>query len=686
MVEVIEHCWIPLRDGTRLAAKLWLPDTARTKAVPAILEYLPYRKSDGTAQGDPVRHAFFAAHGYVGARVDLRGTGDSDGLMFDEYHEQELRDGMEVIAWLAGQPWCNGRVGMIGISWGGFNALQLAARRPPALGAIISVAGTDDRYADDVHYLGGNVLARDALTWPTSFTSILARPPDPRWQGAPHHDRWRDGWRDGWRDSWLARLDAMPHYAALWLQHQTRDDYWRHGSVRENYADIKCPVYVVGGWSDAYKNAVPRLLEGLSAPRKGLIGPWAHNWPNQARPQPAIGFLTECLRWWDEWLKGIDTGIMAEPMLRAWLQDRVSPAQIHKMRPGRWVSETAWPPEAARFVMRRYALSANGLIAPITNDTSEAHTAATAATWERVASTVLSHGLDGGAWCPFGMRGDFPADQRAEDGRSLSFASPPNRSSMDVLGHIELRVMLSCDQPNGALVARLCDVAPDGTSLLVTRGMLNLCLRNSDAHNEPLYPGTNYEVKLHFDFAGHTIAAGHHWQLALAPSYWPMIWPMPKPVTLHITNGELCIPERVPNSADTNLAPFAPPDGAAALPVVQLSSPAGNRAQSLNVFTAEQRITQISEQGRVRFPDGLETTASSRDEFIIRADDPNSARLEAARTFTMQRDSWQVAVTIEASISTDEDGAFVAEQTLTATERGRHVRKRHWRARIPRLP
>ena len=665
MIDVVENCWIPLDDGTRLAAKLWLPTTARDRPVPAILEYLPYRKNDGTAQGDPVRHAFFAAHGYAGVRVDLRGSGDSDGLLFDEYHAQEALDGVAVIAWLARQPWCNGRVGMIGISWGGFNALQIAACRPAALGAIITVASTDDRYADDVHYLGGAILAREALTWAATFTSIVARPPDPRWQGA------------AWRSRWLERIDALPHYAALWLQHQTRDDYWRQGSVCEDFGAITCPVYAVGGWADAYTNAVPRLLAGLNAPRKGLIGPWAHNWPNVARPQPAIGFLSECVRWWDHWLKGIDSGIMAEPMLRVWLQEAVAPASSHRARPGRWVAEAAWPAPADRIVLHTLALAGQGLVTvaarPAPGD------------WQRVVATGFGHGQDSGNWCPFGARGDLAPDQRAEDGRATTFDASPARTPVDLLGQTELQLELAVDQPDGAIVARLCDIAPDGTSLLIARAALNLTHRHGHVQPEALTPGATYTVTLRFDFAGHTLAAGHHWRLALATSYWPMLWPAATMATLHISAGELRLPIRLPNPRDARLAPFAPPDGAAPQPATQLATASARRIQSYQVATGEHRLEVGTDQGRIKFEHGLETAVTSRDAFSIRDHEPLSARVEASRSFAFQRDAWQVAVTIDASITCDAD-ALLVEQSLRATEGGRQIRARHWLARIPRQP
>ena len=330
-VEIIDPVWITMADGCRLAGRLWLPTSARATPVPAILEYVPYRRRDATIIGDTPRHGYFAGHGYACLRVDMRGSGDSDGVLLDEYLQQEQDDALAVIAWIAAQPWCSGRVGMMGISWGGFNALQVAARRPPALKAIITVCSTDDRYADDCHYMGGALLL-NSLSWASTMFAYNARPPDPLVVG------------ERWRDMWMQRLNGSPPFLAAWLQHQLRDDYWKHGSVCEDYASIEAATYAIGGWADAYTNAVPRLLANLKAPAKGLIGPWAHEYPHLARPGPQIGFLQECLRWWDHWLKGRDTGIMNEPKLRAWIQDSAAPAADYDERPGRWVREAAWPP------------------------------------------------------------------------------------------------------------------------------------------------------------------------------------------------------------------------------------------------------------------------------------------------------------------------------------------------------
>ena len=324
-VEVVELAWIPMPDGRKLAARLFLPKD-RKYAVPALLEYIPYRRRDGTRTGDDEMHIWFAAHGYGAARVDIAGMGDLEGLVEDEYAVREQKDALAVIEWLGTQSWCSGHVGMIGISWGGFNGLQIAAHRPPRLKAVVTMCSTDDRYACDAHYLGGCLL-NDNFSWGGAFFNYAALPPDPAMVG---EERWRDMWKE--------RIEQHVNFPARWLQHQRRDDYWKQGSICENWNAIACPVFAVGGWLDGYTQTVFRLVDNLKSPCKGLIGPWGHKEPQRGIPGPAIGFLQECLRWWDQFLKGEDRGIMQDPDMRLWLQEYEPPQPHFLERRGRWIS------------------------------------------------------------------------------------------------------------------------------------------------------------------------------------------------------------------------------------------------------------------------------------------------------------------------------------------------------------
>ena len=512
--------------------------------MPAILEYLPYRKGDVTSTDDAVRHPWFAGHGYAAVRVDIRGSGDSEGVLLDEYHPQEQLDCLEVLRWLAAQPWCTGDVGMMGISWGGFNSLQVAAHRPPELKAIITCCSTDDRYADDVHYIGGLPLAFYLLPWASVMLTYNARPPDPLVVG-----------EDRWRELWLQRLDGSPFPAETWLAHQRRDAYWQQGSVCEDYGAIEAAVYAVGGWNDGYTSAILRLLDGLECPRKALIGPWEHMWPEEGIPGPRIGFLQEALRFWDHWLKGRrhrrhgrpDAALLAAGLGAAARCVRGAGGALggggrvavgaHRAAGGLPHARRAWRPTPA-------------------TATTLAH------------SSPLTLGADAGSWLPYGNPADLPADQRAEDAWSLCFDGPPLDAPLDVLGIPRLRLRIAADRPAAFVVARLCDVAPDGTSCLVTRGVLNLCHRHGHDRPEPLVPGEVVDVELPLKAIGYAVPAGHRLRLALSTSYWPWVWPSPEPVEVAVTcDGGSCLelPVRPPRPADAELEPFDEPEISAPL-------------------------------------------------------------------------------------------------------------------------
>ncbi len=631
-VRVIEHTLIPLKDGTNLAARIWLPDDAEQNPVPAILEYLPYRKRDGTYERDALTHPYLAGHGYAGVRVDIRGSGESDGLLSDEYAKQEQDDALEIIAWLAAQPWCNGAVGMMGISWGGFNGLQVAARRPPALKAIVTICSTDDRYTDDVHYMGGAKLT-SGFGWAAFFFGAMCHPPDPTLVG------------ERWRAMWLERLGNVPLFLELWLKHQRRDAYWQHGSVCEDYSAIQCPVYAVGGWTDGYTNAIPRLLERLTVPRKGLIGPWAHAYPHFALPGPQIGFLQEMLRWWDHWLKGVDTGVMDEPMLRAWMTESVEPATHHETLPGRWVAEPSWPSPGIK--PHRLFLTDDGLStqsAPLT---------------PRAVCSPQTVGKHAGEWCPFGRARDQADDQQEDDRQSLVFETAALDEAIEILGAAIVTLDVASDRPIANLAVRLCDVQPSAESLRVSYGVLNLTHRDGHEAPSPLRVGQRYRVRIQLNDTGAVFAAGHRIRLALSTTYWPMIWPSPEKATLTIFAGTLDLPVRRSQAAEA-LPPLPGPE------------------------TATPERPTVIRPGVVRIDRlGLEVATAGKFAFDIKDDDPLSAVAEMHRSETLSRDGWQVRIETQMRLSCTRE-AFLLRATLRAREGTRELCHREWDRSIPR--
>lgn len=513
-IKEIHHAYIPLKNGVRLAYRAWMPAGARQNPVPAILEYLPYRKNDGTIYRDEITLPATAEQGYACVRVDIRGTGESEGLFDDEYSEQELSDAEDVIHWLSQQAWCDGNVGMVGISWGGFNALQVAFRQPPALKAIITICSTDDRFNEDIHFAGGCLL-NDNLDWAAFFWSYAqARCPDPRLVG------------DEWKQEWLNRLHNMPFLADRWIAEQCKSRYWKHGSISENYDRIKVPVYAIGGWADAYRDTVFRLLENLSSPCKGLVGPWAHKYPNIAYPGPKIDYVKESVRWWDRWLKAVDNGIMDEPRLHYYLMDSVLPATDYQYRNGRWQSEPGWP--SASIEQERFYLHTSTL----SRKRYERHHVAT------VSSPESAGKMAGKLMVGIGHEQEFPGDQRKDDDMSLTFDTAPLEDTLNIIGQPRLHVAVSSDQPLANIVARLCDVHPSGESTLVTYGVLNLAHRNSNESPRALIPGKRYEVELALHHIAYQIPEKHRLRLSISNACWPLIWPSPHRDTLTIELSE----------------------------------------------------------------------------------------------------------------------------------------------------
>ena len=644
-VRQIEHCWIPMPDGCRLAARLWLPEDADRSPVPAIFEYIPYRKRDFTRVRDEPMHHWFAGHGYAAVRVDVRGTGESDGLLADEYTEQELADGMAVIAWIAAQPWCTGAVGLMGKSWGGFNVLQIAARRPPAVRAVISVCASDDRYTDDAHYMGGCLL-NENLTWGSVLLAVSALPPDPVLVG------------EGWRETWLARLEHAQLFPEVWLSHPRRDAYWRRGSVCEGFARIACPVYAVGGWADAYTNAVPRLLAGLAVPRKGLVGPWGHLYPHAGVPGPAIGFLQEALRWWDRWLAGIDTGIMDEPLYRVWSA-------------GRWVAEEEWP--SPRITPRRWALNPGRL--------DEAPRPEARVAWR----SPQSVGAAAGDWCAFGDEGDLPTEQRDDDAASLTFDSAPLAERLEILGAPVAVLELAVDRPRAFVAVRLNEVRPDGSSTRVTYGLLDLTHRAGHEHPQPLASGRRYRVRVVLNDIAHAFAPGNRLRLALSTAYWPVAWPSPEPVELTVFTGASVfeVPVRSPRAEDERLREFADAESAPPPAYTELRPWSVDRTIERDDVTGEVAHTIVSEgAGRLEAID-LELEQSSTRRYRIRDEDPLWARAEVVQRMGLRRGTWAVRVEAHARLSATR-ATFQLRARLEAFEGDALVRARSWERRVAR--
>jgi putative CocE/NonD family hydrolase len=660
-VNVIHHAPITLSDGVTLSAMLWLPADADENPVPAILEYLPYRKRDGTSERDALNHPYFATHGYASVRVDMRGSGDSEGVLLGEYLKQEQDDGLEILQWIVEQPWCSGSIGMIGISWGGFNGLQMAALRPPELKAVVSICSTDDRYADDIHSMGGCLLV-DKFSWGSTMFGINATPPDPELVGGQ------------WRDLWLGRLKNSGFWVEEWHRHQRRDDFFKQGSVCEDYSAIECPVYLVGGWADGYTNPIFRMLENLQSPCKALIGPWAHKYPNFALPGPRIGFLQECLRWWDYWLKDKETGIMDEPKVRAWMQDTAAPKPMHQERDGRWIAEGQWP--SSDILPTAYPLSKNRL--EVVNSTIENE-------WLSI-SSPQTVGLAGGKWCPYGLIPDQPGDQRQEAGGSLVFDSDPLEHSLEFFGAPVAHLSIKADKPDAQIAVTLSEVLADGAVTRLSFGLLNLTHRDGHEYPQKLIPGQEYQVQIKLNDCAQSLSPGSRLRLAVSSTYWPVIWPSPEKTQLSIQTGQsrLELPLRSGSEIDKALKEFEPAENAPDLNASQ-HKPKDLRYQiTQDLETSRVTLEILGNEGLIQNNDtGWIFGSSCQKLFSILPDDPLSATCDIHWTKAFERDDWRVSIKADSRMQVTQTH-YLIEAHLEAFEDDESIFFNEWSCEIPR--
>ncbi len=644
-----------MSDGVRLSARVWLPDGAEKTPVPAILESTPYDKRVRVRHTRAGWAAQIVPYGFAYVVPDLRGSGASDGVLRDEYLQREQEDNVETIAWLARQPWCDGSVGMRGVSWGGFGALEAAALRPPALKAIVVQCASDNRYTDDAHYIGGCV-AMDGAEWAADFMLDRVMAPDPVIVGEQH-----------WHRQWLERLEAATPSMAAWLAHQRYDAFWQQGSVSSDYSRIQCPVYAVDGQVDSYRDFVVRLLSQLKVPRMGVVGPWAHMPPHAANPGPGLDWAPEETRWWCQWLKHEETGLLDEPMLRTYMEENTAPEVWPKDVPGRWVSETSWP--SARIESRQWFLNREGL-----------GRSATEPSIREIHSTEAV-GIGKREWYVLSPRVDLALEQTPDDAKSATFDSPPLTEAIEIVGNPIVILRLSSNQPVAHVAVRIDEVTADGRSWNVSYGILNLTHREGHENPQPLAPGAEYTVNVSCYFASHRFKKGNRIRVALSESLWPLVWPSPEPVTLAVRMG-----------ASSLTLPVRPVEAA---PLTMSTALLTDRITDASDPTTQVTTTGPDSEGRItihkQFRDGLDTI----DDVGITIDDggdwylsvidgkPNSSSWRFEWYRETRRGLWNTKVKSIVGL-TSTPSAFEVTESIHAWEIGKKIFTRSWKNSIKR--
>lgn len=660
-IRVLENVRIAMRDGITLSANLWMPaEAGPTKRVPAILELIPYRKDDWRWASDQARMRYFAERGFAGCRVDVRGTGSSEGVALDEYARDETLDGVELVAWLAAQPWCNGAVGMWGISYGGFTSIQVAAEQPPALKAIAPMYATDDRYTDDVHYFGGCLTASDVAQYAVSQIGMNALPARPAYSGGD------------WEAAWRRRLEQTPPWLLIWLRQQTDGPYFRQGSLAPDYGRIRCPIYNIAGWMDGYTNAAWRMHLSCPVPSRTLIGNWGHLLPDTANPGPNVDYLDELVRFFGTWLRGDDVGLSAEPDLIAFVREHSLPEPFPAAWPGRWLGFARQ--DLVTAPQRTLWLSDDALVdAPPTGSTTRC--IAHQPTWGTQGPLASGAGAaPNGLW----------RDLRIDDATALTYTSAPLAEPLDILGMPAVELTVCSDMPSAHLVARLSAVDAKGVPCLISWGALNLTHRVSHEQPEPLDPGQSYQIRLELKATGYRVGAGERLRLTISTAHWPLIWPAPDAGSLTLVGGG--------ESAATVRLPLAP--GARELDRPLKATPPdltwlGEYIEQKPVWTltddvlAGTHTVTIFGGDHQRLPDGTRLAASEDIRLTARPQDPAHTTLFNSVDYALEQDGRKIAVRSAGTIESDHD-SLTASLRLEVDLDERRFFEREWQDRIPR--
>ncbi|MBK9690874.1 MAG: CocE/NonD family hydrolase [Gemmatimonadetes bacterium] len=645
-----ERGFLAMPDGARLAVTWWLPTPKRAgERFPVLLEYLPYRKDDSFYARDFPLYDYFVRRGFVLAKVDLRGTGGSDGpVPSREYSEQELDDAEQVIAQLARRRDGNGHVGMWGISWGGFNAIQVAMRQPPALKAILALHATDDLFHDDVHYIDG-ALHLDPYILQIDHENGLPRTPGYAFDAAYFRDR----------------FDASP-WVLTYLKQPADGPFWRRNGLRFRPEALTIPAYLIGGLLDGYRDLPLRALGYLAGPVKAEIGPWVHDWPDDGTPGPNYEWRARAVAWWDHWLRGGPDAIVREPRLLVFQREGHAPDRNLAETPGHWRFED-WPVAGARADTLHLA-PGGGL---------QAEPPSRRAT-ERLRYRP-GFGVMAGDWW-----GEPTGDMRRDDAGSLVYDSPALDTTLTLLGLPRVVLRTIAGAPLANWTARLEDVAPDGEVSLVAGGALNATQRDDPAAPTRLVPGQSYTLAWDLHLSTWTFRPGHRVRLAVSNAQFPMLWPTPYPMTSVVepTGSFVVLP----------LVPAASPYPAPALPVPEPRRHRPDVTHHDDPFPAVERASYDPRSGMTTFEwkSGAAWSIGAVRYDYTEAETYRTTDSAPARSSFLGVASHRVRppgreFTLTTTIDvTSDSAAFHVTVTRELARPGQRTRVRRWRESLPR--
>jgi predicted acyl esterase len=643
--------WLIMEDGVRLSATLFKPIARQVdEKFPVLFEFLPYRKDDSFYLRDYPLYSYFARRGYVMVKVDIRGTGSSEGMVPPrEYSEIEMEDAVACIRQLAQAAWSNGNVGMWGISWGGFNAIQVAMRCPPELKAILAMDATDDLYHDDIHFIDG---AFHIDQYELSIDTDLGLP------------RWPDYIFD--EAYFRNRFNAYPWFLT-YINQQKDGEFWHRNSLRWNYPAIQIPAYLIGGLLDGYRDSIPRILENMDVPMKAVIGPWPHAWPDNGVPGPNYEWRHEAVRWWDYWLKGKDTGIMEEPRFAVYVRDSHLPDVHMQMTPGHWRYEE-WPIQRTEWMA----------LYPGKNHLMRLSPGESLVDRLRY---VPSSGIAALYWW-----GDPTGDMRKEDAESLVYDSEKLGDSVEIIGFPRVRLRVSSDAKLAHWIVRLEDVHPDGSVSLVTGGLLNGAQRNSRLFPEYLTPGEVYELEFPLHFTTWTFRPGHRIRLAVSNALFPMIWPTPYPMTTQLFMG------RDTTSLELPVIPFAqrpipnffPPEPREERPDARPMESPGWPYKHTVTRDLDRSTTTVELEAEKRWEiQGRRYTAIEKVAYQTNDLNPAESNFFGEGGYIIQLENRILELKFLVSVVSDEEN-FNVKIVRQIFEEKKLIRERRWEASLPR--
>lgn len=662
-VRTVRGVIIPMRDGVKLSVDLVRPE--QEGKFPIVMEYSPYRRSSLFGW-----QTWFAERGFVAAFLNARGTGGSEGINTDEYTVGEQLDGYDAVEWLARQPWSNGNVGMIGLSYGGFTAIQVAMHRPPHLKAIIPIYATDDRYTDDCHYSqGGNMrMPVDVGAYAGFMVAMNALPPYPEVAGP------------AWAKIWKHRLENNEPYLLKWMKEQVDGPYWRNGSLRPDYGRIQCPVFLIAGWHDAYASAQLRMFKHLTVPKKILCGPWVHYTPDSSVPGPRIDAFNEAARFFAHWLKGEDTGLMREPPVSIYMQEYATPDRTLDIIPGHWRNDPDLPVPGSKDLP--LYLAANNVLAkqPNTSQTGESDE-------YEYHPTV---GVTNAYWSSGAIKYALAEDQRPDEAYSLVYTSAPFEQEVKLLGWPQVIVHASSSARVATFVAKLSNVAPDGHSALITDGSLNGTRRASYTDPTPMTPGEIYELRIPMLPTGWVVKPGHRLRLAISSSDFPNLWPTPERARNSIHRSKSYLSRLIlPVVPDSKLPPpqFRPAQNSASpggAPQFERLDHGPNTQQVLY----DQITGDVSVLRHVVLSTLIEGNLGSLiREFTFRCSassrDPAHSSIVAMHRFELKREDGTIEAKADSAIRATKD-AFHIIINLNVTRNGMPFFNKQWTASEPR--